>query len=308
MNIAIVGAAGAIGRSVADAYRADGQSVRLVGRSKAPLDALRQRGDEVVLADVATAAGCAQALRGVETAVYALGVPYTKAAFAAYPAMMRDFIAAAGAGGIKRVLLITNVYPYGVPTSRRVAEDHPRNPCSVKGQYRKEQEDILLEAAGHGLETISLRLPEFYGPDVPSSIMGDIVKAACTGTTGNLLGPADRPHEFVFTPDVGPVVKALLEHKDTVSRAYNFAGAGVITMRELAEMIFAAAGQPAKLRIMPPWMQTLVGLFVPVLRELREMRYLLETPVLLDDSKLMTLLPKIRKTSYAEGAKLVMSE
>jgi nucleoside-diphosphate-sugar epimerase len=307
MTIAIVGAAGAIGRSVADAYRAHGEGVRLVGRSAPPLEALRQRGDEVVLADVATAKGCVEALHGADTAVYALGVPYTKAAFAAYPAMMKEFMAAAKNNGVKRVLLITNVYPYGKPSTARVAENHPRVPCSVKGQYRKEQEDILLACSDGGVETISLRLPDFYGPDVPGSMMGEVVKAARSGGTGNLLGPADRPHEFVFTPDVGPVVKALLQHKGKVAGAYNFAGAGVITMRELAELIFAAAGQPVKLRVMAPWMQSVVGLFMPVLRELGEMRYLLETPVLLDDSKLRALLPQLHKTPYAEGARRVMA-
>jgi nucleoside-diphosphate-sugar epimerase len=303
MSVSIVGAAGAIGRSIAATYHAAGQPLRLVGRNRAPLAAIAAEGDEIVLADVATKEGCLAALKGADQAVYALGLPYTKAAFAAYPQMMRDFIAAARANGVKRAVLITNVYAYGKPVTARVAEDHPRNPCSVKGQYRKEQEDIFLAAAGPDLQTISLRLPDFYGPNVPGSMMGQVIEAARTGGTGNVLGPADKPHEFVFTPDVGPVVKALLDHKKPVAGAYNFAGAGIITMQQLAEQFFVAAGRPAKLRVMAPWMQSAVGLFMPVLRELAEMRYLLDTPVLLDDSKLQALLPELRKTPYSEGAK-----
>jgi nucleoside-diphosphate-sugar epimerase len=307
MSIAIIGAAGAIGRSVADAYHAAGAAVRLVGRSKEPLDAMAAPGDSIVLADVATAKGCMDALMGVEQAVYTLGVPYTKTAFAAYPQMMRYFIEAAKACGVKRVLLITNVYAYGAPVTTLVREDHPRNPCSVKGLHRKEQEDILLAANGKGLEVVSLRLPDFYGPNVPGSLMGGVVIAARSGKTADLLGPADRPHEFVFTPDVGPVVKALLEHPRAAGEAYNFAGAGVITMQDLAGLIYAAAGQAPKLRVMAPWMQSAVGLFMPVLRELGEMRYLFTTPVLLDDSKLHALLPGVKKTPYAEGAKRIMA-
>lgn len=304
MTIAIIGAAGAIGRSVADAYHTAGQTVRLVGRNEAPLRAMARPGDEIVRGDVATPEGCRAAVAGAEFAVYTLGLPFTKKDFAAYPPMMTLFVAAARAAGVKRALLITNVYPYGLPQTERVAETHPRNPNSVKGQYRKEQEDIFLAAPG--LETIALRLPDFYGPDVPGSQLAMVVDAARKGATGNLLGPADRPHEFVFTPDVGPVVKALLEHPGPVAGAYNFAGAGVISMRGLAELIYKAAGHEPKLRIMPPWMQTIVGLFMPVLRELAEMRYLLETPVLLDDTKLRTLLLAVRKTSYEEGARLIM--
>ncbi len=305
MTIAIIGAAGAIGRSIADAYHTSGQSVRLVGRSEAPLKAMMKPGDEIVIADVASAEGCRAAVAGADVAVYTLGVPYTKKDFAQYPAMMQLFVEAAEAAGIKRALLITNVYPYGLPQAARVSETHRRAPCSVKGEYRKQQEDIFL--AAEGFEPVSLRLPDFYGPNVAGSLLGQVVAAAKTGGTGNLLGPADLPHEFVFTPDVGPVVKSLIEFPGKLSGAYNFAGSGVISMRGLAELFYKAAGHQPKLRVMPPWMQSLAGLFMPVLRELKEMQYLLETPVLLDDGKLRALLPNLKKTSYEQGARAIMA-
>lgn len=303
MTLAVIGAAGAIGRSVSEAWRAAGRPVRLVGRDRMRLERLARPGDEVVPADVATPEGCRAALAGAGQAVYALGLPYAAAAFAAYAPMMRLFVEAARAAGLRRLLLVTNVYPYGRPQGARVAEDHPRVPCSVKGRHRKEQEDILLAAAGGGLETMSLRLPDFYGPDVASSYLDLVVKAAVAGRMANLLGPADTPHEYLFTPDAGPVVRALLDHPGNVSGAYNLAGAGIITQREMANLIFAAAGHAPRLRIMAPWMQNLAGLFVPIIRELNEMRYLHETPVLLDDAKLRALLPGLRKTPYPEGAR-----
>lgn len=303
MKLAIIGAAGAIGKSVADAYHAKGEHVQLVGRNAAPLQAMQATGDEVVVADVATEEGCFAALQGVTHAVYTLGLPYSKTAFAAYPAMMTAFIKAARRAGTKRIVLITNIYPYGKPQTPKVAETHPRLPCSVKGQFRKEQEDIFLAASGDGLETISLRLPDFYGPNVAGSIFDGVIKAAIAGKTGNLLGPDQTPHEFVFTPDVGPVVRDLLESKKSVSGAFNFAGAGVTTQRKLAEAIYAQAGRSPKLVTLAPWMQQGLGLFMPILSELNEMRYLHQTPVLLDDAKLLSLLPGTKKTSYEEGVK-----
>jgi nucleoside-diphosphate-sugar epimerase len=304
MTLAIIGAAGAIGRSTANAYHAVGRPVRLVGRSEGPLRAMAKPGDEIVIADVATAEGCRAAVSGADVVLYTLGLPYTRKDFATYAPMMRLFIEAARAAGIRRALLITNVYAYGLPQAERVAETHPRLPCSVKGRYRKEQEDVFL--AAEGMETVSLRLPDFYGPDVPGSMLGMVVDAAKTGAVGNLIGPADRPHEFVFTPDVGPVVKALLEHPGKVAGVYNFAGVGIISLRNLAELIYKAAGQKPKLRVAAPWMQTIMSMFMPVLRELAEMRYLLETPVLLEDTKLRALLPGIRKTTYEDGARQVV--
>ena len=306
MKLAIIGA-GAIGRSVAAAFHAGGGAVRLVGRRRAPLAAIAAPGDELVMADVTTPAGCRSALMGCDAAVYALGLPYTTEAFAAYPPMMQAFVRAAREQGVKRLLLISNVYPYGLPRSARVAEDHPREPVMQKGEYRKEQEDILLAATSAGMETISLRLPDFYGPGVENSLLTLAAKAAAAGGTGMLLGPADTPHEFVFTPDVGPVVKALLQQEGPVAGAYNFAGAGVITQRGLAALLYEAAGLPPKLRVLPPWVQNVMGLFMPMLRELKDVRYLSQTPVLLDDAKLRTLLPGLRKTPYDEGARLTLA-
>ena len=306
MRLAIIGASGAIGRSVANAFHAGGASLRLVGRRKSPLVPASQPGDDLIMADVSTVRGCRSALEGANAAVYTLGLPYTTAAFAAYPAMMQAFVTAAREQGLKRVLLITNVYPYGLPQSARVAENHPRNPVMAKGEYRKAQEDMLLAASSPEMETISLRLPDFYGPGVESSLLTMAAKAAATGSTATLLGPADTEHEFVFTPDVGAVVKALLEHPGPVAGAYNLAGAGTITQRALAELMFKAAGLPAKLRVLPPWQQSLVGLFMPVLRELKDVRYLSETPVLLDDTKLRSLLPNLAKTPYEAGARLTI--
>ncbi|WP_395690057.1 NAD(P)H-binding protein [Aestuariivirga sp.] len=307
MQVAIIGASGAIGRSVAEAYHRAGERVRLVGRQAVPLEALASTGDEVVTADVSTLAGCRAAVAGMDAAVYSFGLPYSDRAFAAYPEMMQHFLAAVRGAGLKRVLLITNIYAYGMAQSAQVAEDHPRVPCSVKGEWRKRQEDIFLAASGNGPECISLRLPDFYGPRVATSMLYGVAKAAAAGRTGLLLSPADQPHEFGFTPDVGPVVRDLLRHQGAVAGPYNLAGAGVISLRGLAELMYQAAGRPPRLRVLPVWQQSLLGLVVPALREIATMRYLLKHPVLLDDSKLRTLLPGLRKTSYADGARATVA-
>jgi hypothetical protein len=48
-----------------------------------------------------------------------------------------------------------------------------------------------------------------------------------------------------------------------------------------------------------------MGWFNPTMREVIEMLYLQETPVILDDSKLMSGIT-VRKTSYDEGIQLTL--
>ncbi|MBM7115508.1 NAD-dependent epimerase/dehydratase family protein [Archangium primigenium] len=303
-KLALWGAAGAVGRSIAEALRARGQPYRVVGRSLGGLKATFG-GDplaEAVTWNPEDAASVRAAARGVDTLVYLVGVPYPE--FHLHPVLMRRTLDAAIAEGVERLVLIGTVYPYGRPRTATVDETHPREPHTFKGRMRKEQEDLVLaeHAAGRIQGTI-LRLPDFYGPGVDKSFLHAAFQAAVSGGTANLVGPLDTPHEFVFIPDVGPVVLSLAEAPGAYGRFWNLAGAGAITQRALVERIFAEGGRPPRFRVASKLMLRLLGLRDPFLRELVEMHYLLTQPVLLDDSALRGLLGPLPKTSYEEGVR-----
>jgi nucleoside-diphosphate-sugar epimerase len=54
-------------------------------------------------------------------------------------------------------------------------------------------------------------------------------------------------------------------------------------------------------------MLKIMGWFSPLYRELPEMLYLGETPVLLDDSKLRAKLAAVHKTSYDDGIRQTLA-
>lgn len=304
-KIALFGAAGAIGQSIADALRAKGEAYRVVGRNRERL--IETFGSdpkaEIVTWDPADAASVRAAARGVDTLIYLVGVPYNH--FELHPVTMRQTLDGAIAEGVKRVVLIGTVYPYGVPVTEKVSEQHPRNPPTYKGKMRKEQEDLLLAAHASGkIQATVLRLPDFYGPGVESSFLDGVFKAVANGKTADMVGPIDTPHEFVFVPDVGPVVLALAEKPEAYGRWWNLAGAGVTTQRQMAEQAFALVGRKPKIRVIGKLGLRLIGLFQPIMKELVEMHYLQMTPVLMDDSALIGLLGDVHKTSYAEGVRL----
>jgi nucleoside-diphosphate-sugar epimerase len=306
-NIALFGASGAIGGSIAAALRAQGRRYRVVGRSRAPLES--QFGAdplaEVVTWDPDVPDSVRAAAQGVETLAYMVGVPYQD--FRLHPELMRKTLEGAVAAGVRRLLLIGTVYPFGRPQTERVREDHPRDPHTFKGRMRKAQEDLVLTAHREGrLETTILRLPDFYGPNVERSFLHGAFRAALQGGSANLIGPIDTPHEFVFVPDVGPVVAALIDAPRAYGATWNLAGAGVTTQRALVERIFAQVGRPPKLRVAGPLLVRAMGLFNPLMRELVEMHYLHTTPVLMDDSALRGLLGDIRKTPYEDGIRLTI--
>ncbi|MEK8033001.1 NAD-dependent epimerase/dehydratase family protein [Ideonella sp. DXS29W] len=303
-RIALFGAAGVIGQSVASALSAQGRHYRVVGRSESSMR--RQFGHDA-LAEVKTwdpdsPASVQAAAEGIETLVYMVGVDYWR--FELHPALMRKTIDGAIAAGVKRILLIGTVYPYGLPQTPTIREDHPREPHTFKGRMRKAQEDLLLEAATEGkIEAAVLRLPDFYGPGVEASFLHGAAQAAINGGTADLIGPIDTPHEFVFVPDVGPVVARLIDTPEAFGgrRVWHLAGVGVTSQQALFEEMQRQVGHPIKLRVAGKTMLRVLGLFKPMLREMVEMHYLQTHPVLMDDGALQRLIGPIRKTPYAEG-------
>ena len=303
-KIALFGAAGAVGRSLSDKLRQQNQPYRVVGRDRVRLE--RSFGDDP-LAEIVTwnpddPASVREAARGIDTIIYLVGVPYDH--FELHPKTMQQTLDGAIAEGVRRILLIGTVYPYGTPVTAKVTEEHPRNPVTFKGKMRKEQEDLLLAADAAGrIEGVVLRLPDFYGPGVEASFLDGMFKAAVKGGTADMLGPIDTPHEYVFVPDVGPVALDLAAKPEACGKWWNLAGAGVTSQKKLAEMAFALTGKPMKVRVAGKTMVRVIGLFKPFMRELVEMHYLQTTPVLMDDSALSSLLGDIKKTSYEEGVR-----
>ncbi|HZJ53624.1 MAG TPA: SDR family oxidoreductase [Myxococcaceae bacterium] len=308
-RIGLLGAAGAMGRSVGQALAARGKAFRVIGRSAGALEESFRGvpGVEQVAWKPDDASSVRAAVRGLDTLVHLVGVPYDH--FEQHPLVMRQALDGAIAEGVKRIVLVGTVYPYGMPRTARVREDHPREPHTFKGRMRKQQEDLLLEADAAGkLRGTILRLPDFYGPHIEKSFLHGAFVAALQGGTANLIGPIDTPHEFIFVPDVGPVLLDLAERPEAYGRWWHLGGPGTITQRELVTRVFAVVGRPPKIRVAGKGMLRVMGLFSPLMRELVEMSYLHTTPVVLDDSALQKLLGPVKKTSYDEGIRKTLEQ
>jgi nucleoside-diphosphate-sugar epimerase len=228
-----------------------------------------------------------------------VGLPYPSHHL--HPVLIRTTVEAAKLVQVERLVLPSSVYSYGVPRASRVSETHPREPHTRKGKYRKEQEDIVMEAHAAGaLQGMIVRLPDFYGPDADIGLANPMFRAALAGKTANWVGPVNPPHEFVYVPDTGPVIVDLASRTDTFGEAWNFGGAATINTMDFITRIYRALGRAPKYRTVGAGMLKFLGWFNPTMREVVEMLYLQETPVILDDSKLMAKLP-VHKTPYDDG-------
>lgn len=297
--IALLGATGAIGRTVAASLHLEGRPYRVVGRDAETLKRMFEEDPQAErkVWDPDEPSSIRAALRGIRTAVYTVGVRYTS--YELHPILMRRVLDAAIAEGIERLLLVTNLYVFGRRQTDRVDESHPREPHTFKGKKRKEQEDMVLAADNaKQLQATVLRLPDFYGPGVDTSLLLDLFTAVKEGRKARLIGPIDRPHEFVFVPDVGPVIVRMLRTPAVYGQAWNLGGAGAITQRELASMAYG--GKP---RVLVAGATTLrlMALVNPFFKEILDMHYLMTEPLIVDDSALRSVLGDIPKTPYVQG-------
>lgn len=286
-RVAIIGAAGAIGIAVAAELDRRQIPYRVVGRDRGKLERLFAGKAEIVAVDISNGGDLERALEGIGGIIYAVGVPYRQ--FELHPVLMRKTVEVAARVRVKWMAVVSSVYGYGVPQAARVSESHPRDPKARKGRLRKEQEDIALAAdEPEGLRTLVLRLPDFYGPHAELSLADQVFRGALQGKSCIWIGSPDLPHEFVFVPDVGPVLADLIEREGSFGQAWNFGGPQTITGREFIAQVNCAGGREPRFRTVGPLVLRIGGLFNPLLRELVELYYLAETPLILDDSKLLS--------------------
>ena len=305
-SVAIVGAAGAVGRAMVDELERRGARPAVIGRDRHRLERLFAARAGIRAADLANAEDAARALEGCDSAVYCVGLPYPQ--FDRHPVLMRRALEAARKAGVRRMIVVSSVYSYGHPRAGRVSEEHPREPETRKGRFRKEQEDAAIDAHGRGgLATLVLHLPDFYGPYASNSLACMMLTSLKAGKAARWLGDPDAPHEFVFMPDAARVIADLLLRPECFGRRWNLAGAGAISGREFAALAARELGRPAKILATGRLMLRLGGIFSPLLRELVELQYLGETPVLLDDSALRAALGGLEKTPYEEGVRRMLA-
>ena len=306
--IGIIGATGAVGQAIASLLREQGLHYVAIGRERAKLDALF--GDdphaECRTWDTQSATSLTDALSQVESVIYLIGVEYWK--FQLHPLLMQRALDGARAAGVKRLLLVGTVYPYGLPRTALVREAHPREPQTFKGTMRKQQEDLVLAAHLPGeFETVVLRLPDLYGPRMEKSFLTSAFASAPSGKRATLLGPIDLPHEFAFIPDCASVTLRLLDEPHGYGTSWNYGGPEAITQREFADMIYRECGTKPRYMVASKTMLRMLGIVDPMMRELVEMHYLLTKPVILDDTRLRALLGDLPKTPYLDGIRRTLA-
>jgi nucleoside-diphosphate-sugar epimerase len=282
-NVVIFGY-GPVGQATAELLSRRGQPVLVAQRNR---PATLPAGATFLSCDVLDADSVRRTVAGCSQMVVAIGFAYKIAVWRkSWPLAMQNLLAASEAHGVSMVF-VDNLYMYG-PQRTPLREEMALTVTGGKPGVRADISRMWMAASSAGrVRVTALRAPDFYGPGVGNSHLGDIAFGAlANGRRATLIAPPDTPHDFAYVPDIARAVATLLDAPDDAfGQAWHMPCAPIRTPRQILALGAQSLGLKLKLTALPLWSLPVLGLAVPMMRELAEMRFQWDRPYAVDADK-----------------------
>lgn len=291
----VLGATGGIGGEVTRQLLAEGWHVRALRRGGAPRPPFSEPGVEWLDGDAMRTSDVLAAARDCDVIVHAVNPPGYRHWDTQVLPMLDNTIAAATMHHAT-VVLPGTVYNYGPETFPLLRHDSPQQPRTRKGRIRATMERRLLDASRNGVQTIIVRAGDFFGPQTRNSWFAQgLVKPGQTARIVRVPNAHGVGHQWSYLPDVGRAMVMLIARRGTLDAFSNFHMAGHwdadgTQMAAAIARVMARYNVDVKTRRFPWWLVRAASPFVTTLHELREMRYLWQQPVRMDNTHLVETL------------------
>ena len=297
----ILGISGAYGGAMARALLGAGYTLRALVRDeeRGRSAASKLAGPvELVRGDILEQEGLAAAARGAEVIVHGVNAPYHRWDPFVVGAARAVGAVAARAGAT--VLFPGNVYNFAPGSG--IDERAVMAPPSAMGALRVEAEQVLCAAVAQEGRLVVLRGGDFFGAGRGSGWMSEMLAKAVDGGAIMYPGVLHARHQWAYLPDFASAHLALLRRSQERVVVRHFEG-HILTGAELVAQVRRVLGDPKRTRRGLPWpLMGALALFSPLVREVRRMRYLWDTEVLMDGGLLREELgDALPRTAFAEA-------
>lgn len=265
----VTGAAGFIGRSIAAALLARGDSVRgidsFITGKRENLTGLEAM--EFVEGDLTDPAACQKACAGVE-------IVFHEAALASVPRSVADpvgtnancvnatlnLLVAARDAGVRRVVYAGSSSAYGNTPTLPKREDMLPGPISPYAVAKLAGENYMRSFTKvYGLETVTLRYFNVFGPyQDPTSHYSGVLAIFCrkmlTGEQPTIFGDGEQSRDFTFIENVvaGNLLAAAASAEKVSGQMMNLATGAQITLNQTFEILRELTGYRGKAAYAPP--------------------------------------------------------
>lgn len=299
----VIGATGGIGGAIAERLAADGWTIRALNRQPDKARIGREafewvQGDAMIPAEVVAAA------TGAQIVVHGANPPGYRNWSGLQLPMLASTIAAAKSTGA-RILFPGTVYNYGPDAFPTITEASPQTPISRKGAIRVKMEQALRDAQ---VPVLIVRTGDFFGPKPSGSswLSQGLVKPGRPIASVTYPGPLEIPHAWAYLPDVAETFVRLLSTDLDRFEMFQMQGQQANGHELIAALETAAGRKLAVSRL--PWLAIAAAApFNESLREMREMRYLWDRPVLLDNARLVAKLGVEPRTPLSKALRTALA-
>ena len=283
----ILGSGGAIGTELAKALSRFTNEIRLVSRNPRKVNDT----DSLFPADLSAQEQVEQAVQGSVICYLTLGYDYnTKLWQEKWPPLIRNVVEAC----IKhqsKLVFFDNVYAIGGDNVKRITESSPISPSSKKGKVRAYVDKHILESVEKGkLTAILARAPDFFGPIKDKSVLMNLIyDNLAKGKKAQWFCNADVVHTTGFAPDLAQGTAILGNAPEAFNQVWNLpVDSKALTGREWVKLFADEMNTSAEVQVLPGLGMGALGLFVPVLKEMYEMRYQFDREYYFDSTKFVT--------------------
>ncbi len=117
---------------------------------------------------------------------------------------------------------------------------------------------------------------------------------------------AGKKHSFTYTPDAAKATALLGNTPDAYNQVWHLpTDKNILTGREIAAIFAKEMNVRNRVSVMPVWFIKILGLFIPIMKEMPEMIYQYDRDYFFDSSKFEKRFD-FRITSYQEGVKNIV--
>ncbi|MEW9699266.1 SDR family oxidoreductase [Paenibacillus sp. SI8] len=220
-----------------------------------------------------------------------------------FPALTRGILEGAAAAGAK-LIYADNLYMYG-QVHTPLNENLPHKAQGKKGITRAKMAEEVMKAHQTGKVRAAIgRASDYYGPGVLQSFMGERVFGfALKGKPVDVLGNLDMPHTYTYIDDFARGLATLGLEDRAVGEVWHMPSAETITTRQLLQLLFHELGKDCKVTASSRGIVSILSLFHPMMREIKEILYEFEQPFIVDHSKFVREFGNFATTSHKEAIK-----
>ncbi len=297
----ILGASGPVGTHLASELKTYTNDIRLVSRKPKKVNDT----DHLLAADLLNPEAAMKAVEGSEICYLTVGLQYKTSVWQQqWPVLIQNIVNACVMHQSKLVFF-DNIYSLDCFQLNNITEETALYPCSKKGKVRAAVNHTIMDAVDKGtLNAIIARAPDFFGKDRQNSLLMNLIYNNLEkNKKAQWFGNGDVKHSAGYVPDLAKGTALLGNTPDAFNQVWNLPiDDEAPNAKEWTTLFANAMNKKDGLTVLPSWSMLALGIFIPILKEMHDIKSQYENDYVFNSSKFKNRF-QYKPTSNEEAVK-----